>query len=128
MWATLEQVERYRSWWPWLRSFDGRALAAGERWACSVQPPLPYRVRFTIELVEVVEADHVTASIGGDVAGTARIDLVPRGTGTELQLTAELRAATRWLGQVERWAHPVARFGHDRIIDHALGQLARRLR
>lgn len=128
MWVTLEQVERYRSWWPWLRSFDGRALAEGERWACSVQPPLPYRVRFTIELVEVVEADHVTASIGGDVAGTARIDLVPCGTGTELQLTAELRAATRWLGRVERWAHPVARFGHDRIIDRALDQLARRVR
>lgn len=128
VWAALRQVERYRSWWPWLRSFDGRSLATGERWTCSVQPPLPYRVRFTIELVDVVEAGHVTASIGGDVAGTARLDLVPLGAGTELQLTAELRAATRWLRQVERWAHPVARFGHDRIIDRALGQLAERVR
>lgn len=127
VWRALEQVDRYRAWWPWLRAFDGRSLATGQRWSCSVQPPLPYRVRFTIDLVEVVAASHVRATVGGDVAGVARLDLVPTATGTDLLLTAELSAANRWLRHVERWAHPVARFGHDRIIDRALGQLAHRV-
>ncbi|WP_421122068.1 hypothetical protein ACE2AJ_03910 [Aquihabitans daechungensis] len=102
-------------------------LATGGRWSCTVQPPLPYRVRFTIDLQGVDDGTSVTAVVGGDIAGPARIELVPDGTGTVLVLTAELQAARRWLQFLERWAHPVARFGHDQIIDRALADLAARV-
>jgi len=127
VWATLVRVDRYQAWWPWLRSFDARALVAGDRWACTVQPPLPYRVRFTIELESIDTCTCVTALVGGDIEGPARIELAPEGAGTVLVLTAELKAARRWLRTLERWAHPVARFGHDQIIDRALADLASRV-
>jgi hypothetical protein len=88
---------------------------------------VPYRVAFTIDLLTVVEATTVTAEVGGDVAGTARIDLTATADGTELQLVADLHAERPWLQRVERLARPVARFGHDRILDHALAQLAARV-
>jgi uncharacterized protein YndB with AHSA1/START domain len=127
VWRTLQQVDRYRAWWPWLRAFDARSLEAGDSWACTVQPPAPYRVTFTIDLVEVVDAEAVVAAIDGDVAGTARIDLVAGDGETELRLTADLQAARPWLQRVERWARPIARFGHDRVIDRALAQLSRQI-
>src|SRR5689334_17247421 len=53
LWAALDSVDDYSRWWPWLHHFDARALAAGEEWRCTVKPPLPYVVRFTIRLDEV---------------------------------------------------------------------------
>ena len=126
VWDTLRQVDRYRDWWPWLRSFDARGLEQGDRWTCTVRPPLPYQVTFTIVLEDVVGGEAVAARVEGDVEGEARIDLVPDTDGTDLRLVADLHAATPWLRRLDRWARPVARFGHDRIIDRALADLARR--
>ena len=53
-WAAIGSVDDYPRWWPWLRSFEARALAPGDEWRCTVKPPLPYVVRFTIHLDEVV--------------------------------------------------------------------------
>ena len=74
LWEAMAQVGAYRQWWPWLRHFDADALAAGDRWEAVVQPPLPYRVRFTIHLDEVSPAEHIVARILGDIAGSARVD------------------------------------------------------
>ena len=127
IWAALQQVERYQAWWPWLRSFEASGLVTGDCWSCTVQPPLPYRVRFTIELQDVTAQTSVTAMVDGDVSGPARIELVPDGSHTVLMLSAELQAVQARLKFLERWAHPVARFGHDRIIDGALADLAARV-
>ncbi|MCU1369470.1 MAG: hypothetical protein JWO77_664 [Ilumatobacteraceae bacterium] len=120
VWAAILRVEDYQEWWSWLRAFDGHRLVAGDRWRCTVKPPLPYRVRFIIELHEVETASSVAATLDGDIAGSARIDLVPRRTGTDLLLVADLHAVNPWLRRLERWAHPVAQSGHDHIIDSAL--------
>ncbi|MGN6693727.1 MAG: SRPBCC family protein [Aquihabitans sp.] len=128
VWATLEQVDRYRSWWPWLRRLEAERLAAGEAWRCTVTPSLPYRVAFDVLLDEVAEETTVAATVRGDVVGAARIDLAPDGDGTALRLTADLQAANPWLRRLERWAPPVARVGHDQIIDGALAQLAQQVR
>lgn len=128
VWRTLEQVERYRVWWPWLRRFDGRTLATGERWTCTVRSALRYPVRFSVDLQEVVAEARVGALVDGDVAGRAVLDLVPQGRGTDLVLVADLHAAHPWLQRLERWARPIARFGHDRIIERALAELASRVR
>jgi hypothetical protein len=127
VWERLEEVDQYRTWWPWLTSFDGGRLDVGERWRCTVQPALPYRVRFDVELTEVVKASSVAATVSGDVAGTARIALELEADGTSLQFLADLRGASRWLHWLERWAGPVARFGHDQIVDGALAELGRRV-
>ena len=124
IWASIEQLPQYRSWWPWLRRFDAGGLADGERWTCTVRPPLPYQVSFELLLHDVVPARSVAATIDGDIAGTARIELAPAGGGTDLTLVAEVRAASAFLRRLDRLAGPVARYGHDHIIDKALAQFA----
>jgi uncharacterized protein YndB with AHSA1/START domain len=135
VWGALARPDRFPGIWPWLRDFDGRELRAGVTWACAVQPPVPYRVRFDLHLVEVVEGERIDAEVDGDVAGTARLTLERAGddegrpareVGTVLHLVSELSPANGLLKGVLVVAPPVARFGHDWILDTGARQFRER--
>lgn len=125
VWAALGRAPDYQRWWPWLQRFDGVHVADGERWTCTVKPPLPYTVSFVLVLRDV---DHqrrsVSADITGEVVGTAAIDIDETGSGCSLRLVAELAPASAFLRSLTRVAGPVARRGHDVVIDRALAQFA----
>ncbi len=126
MWAALTRVDRYRSWWPWLRELDADGFAVGERWRCTVQPPLPYRLRFALTLTSVEAPERVTADLDGDITGSARLTLTPVDRGCELRLTSSLaptRAVPRF---VTRAARPVAVWGHDWVLRAGIEQFHRR--
>jgi uncharacterized protein YndB with AHSA1/START domain len=108
VWAALERLDAYQGWWPWLRAFDADALAAGERWTCRIQPPLPWSLELAIELQTVVPLRRVEAEVHGDVAGTAALDIAPARGGAAITLTSDL----------------LARRGltHDRVVDRAFEQ------
>ncbi len=131
LWSALTAVDRYRSWWPWLRRFDGVAFTEGARWRCVVRAPLGYPVRFDVILDEVVAGRTAVATVAGDIAGHARLDVVTdadadAGGGSRLHLQSTL-ASERWLLRiVARVAPPVARFGHDRLLDTGVRQFRRR--
>jgi hypothetical protein len=124
----LVGVDEYQARWPWLKRFDAVALADGERWSCSVQPPLPYRVSFELALHDVVELRSVAADVSGDITGTARIELVATSAdSTELRFESSLEPASTWLRRISVIAMPVARYGHDAVIDRALAEFAAHL-
>lgn len=122
VWKAFAQVDDYQRWWPWLRSFEADALAEGSVWHCAVQPPVPYRLRFTIQIDSVVECEHVAATISGDIEGTARLDLRPVGTDTEIRLVASLTPRRPVVRVVERVLPPLARYGHDWVLDTGVRQ------
>ncbi len=122
VWAACTRTDDYQRWWPWLRSFEGERFAAGERWTCRVQPPVPYSLAFSITLDEVVEHASARASIAGDITCTAEVRLRPDGAGTELHLVSRLAPASPLLQAVARIALPVAQLGHDWVLDTGLRQ------
>ncbi|MEO7555093.1 MAG: SRPBCC family protein [Acidimicrobiales bacterium] len=122
LWPKLASIEDYRTWWPWLRTFEAQGFAAGERWSCAVQPPLPYSLRFDVVLDEVEPVQFVTATVDGDITGCARLDIASTAEGCELHLVSTLAPANRMLRTVARIARPVVRFGHDWVIDTGLRQ------
>jgi uncharacterized protein YndB with AHSA1/START domain len=124
VWRALASVESYPEWWPWLRDFDGHALAAGERWRCTVQPPLPYRLRFTLRVDEVVEGELVSATLAGDLVGTAHLELSSAARGSEIRLVSGLEPAHVLVRGVARVAQPVARYGHDWVLRTGVRQFA----
>lgn len=124
VWETLTRTEHYRSWWPWLRRFDPGPLAPGARWCCVVQPPLPYRVAFDLVIDEVRVGESVTATVEGGLCGDARLEVSDEPGGCALHLTASLAPADRFLRTVARFASPVARFGHDWILDTGFRQFS----
>jgi hypothetical protein len=159
-WTLIGQVSRYRSWWPWLRVFEGATLAPGEEWRCEVQPPVPYAVRFRVAIGRIEEGSMVETTVHGDVVGEATLTLedvgrglvpspsngsdpdgagrvVGPGAGSLSSLPLEnqgciatLRSALApgnlVLRQVSRFAAPMARFGHDWVLDSGARQFIAR--
>lgn len=124
LWAAITDVEQYRLWWPWLRGFEAQGLVVGDAWRCVVQPPLPYTLRFTVTLDEVVEPRLVRATVSGEIVGTARLDIAEDGDGGEMRLTSSLSPDNRMLRAVASVARPVVRFGHDWVLDTGARQFA----
>ncbi len=126
VWALISDVSQYRSWWPWLRVFDAAELAKGEEWRCQVQPPVPYLVRFGVVIEDVDEAEHVQAEIVGDVVGRATLSLQDAAAGCTATLQSSLAPGNAALRVVSRFAGPVARFGHDWVLDSGARQFIAR--
>jgi hypothetical protein len=125
LWAALGRVDEYPTWWPWLRRFDGRALAAGERWRCRIKPPLPWSLDLTVEIDHVGDRD-VRATVHGDVAGTAAVAVRAARAGAEITLDSSLRACGGATEALQRLLPDVSRMAHDRVVDRALAQFSRR--
>lgn len=129
MWDAFTRVDEYRAWWPWLARFDGESFELGDRWRCEVSPPLPYRLTFDITLVDVVPNELVRARIDGDIGGWAELSVTDceRGEGCELRLRSALSPRNQVLRLVALGARPVARFGHDWVLDSGVRQFRRQL-
>jgi len=124
LWLQLSDVVRFPTWWPWLRSFDGTLLRAGEVWQCTVQPPLPYAVRFALRIDEVEERTSISASASGDIEGTARIDVAGADTGSELRLRSSLTPCKQSMRAMSLLARPLVTFGHHWVLDIGARQFA----
>ena len=126
LWSALTAVDGYRTWWPWVRRFDGVAFTEGARWRCAVRSPLLYPVRFEVVLDEVVGGRSAAATVSGDIGGHARLEVTPVEGGSELRLVSALTAESRLLRAVARLVPPLARFGHDRLLDRGVRQFTAR--
>jgi uncharacterized protein YndB with AHSA1/START domain len=126
VWNLISDVSRYREWWPWLRVFDAAALAPGEEWRCEVQPPAPYLVRFRVVIREVDAAVSVRADVLGDVVGRATLHLADDGTGCTATLDSALAPGNAALRLVSRFGGPIARFGHDWVLNSGARQFISR--
>lgn len=126
VWEALTCVEEYPRWWPWLRRFEGRELAPGQRWQARIRVPMPWTLRFTVDIGAVDPPERVDATLTGDVDGTATVTLVPCGAGVIIRLRSDLAPRHRLLRAVHRLAPSLSRRLHDRVIDNAFEQFARR--
>jgi hypothetical protein len=129
VWAAFGRTGHYRSWWPWLVEFDRGQLAVGERWACAVSPPLPYVVRFTIELTVVEAPSVVEAVVDGDVVGDARLEVLDADAGADgcrIHLVSDLAPGNAALQVIAATARPIVRRGHDWVLDTGARQFVDR--
>lgn len=117
VWRAATSVERYDSWWTWLRAFDGTAFDTGAVWMCLVKPPLPYTVRLVVTLEDVRAPRSVRASVAGDVTGTAELTIVDTEDGCEARLVSDLAPSRGMLRVLAALARPVVRRGHDWVLD-----------
>lgn len=129
----MSRTDRYTAWWPWLRRLDApEGLDAGARWRCVVRSPLGYRVRFEVRLDRVDAPGDgetvaaVTATVTGDIAGRAAIELTATGPGSALRFSSDLRPVRPLLRHLTRLAPPVARLGHDHILRAGVEQFRSR--
>jgi hypothetical protein len=88
-----------------------------------VKPQLPYMLEFVIALESVREEESARAGLSGDIAGWAELTLGDDGdSGSWLRLRSDLTARSgpaRWVGTL---APPLARRGHDWVLDNGIRQ------
>jgi len=119
LWQHMGSVQEFQTWWPWLRDFSGGPPVTGALWHCTVRPPLLYRVRFDVHLDEVTAERRIAATVMGDVAGTALVELTPVAIGTEVAVSSTLEPRSPMLRSVAIMAPPLARRGHDWVLTRA---------
>ena len=81
LWELLEEVDQFERWWPWLSQceLEGDGLTRGSVLRGVIAPPVPYRMRISIELGECVPPRSIDAAVGGDLKGVACLLLRPDG-------------------------------------------------
>jgi hypothetical protein len=127
LWATLSHTERYRGWWPWLRSFDvdgdaDDALTTGRVAHVVIQAPLPYQLHCTVHVEDAVRNQRLVTRVAGDLSGPARLELDPVDGGTEARLAWELELEAPLLRVLALVGRPAMAWAHDRIVERGLVQ------
>jgi hypothetical protein len=129
VWAGISQLDRFTAWWSWLRDFevDGAGLERGTVLRGTIVPPLPYRLRLRVVLDECVPARHILASVHGDLEGVALITLEGDRENTRTIASWTLEMMQQPMRVASRVAHPVLRWGHDRIVEATVDGFRRHL-
>src|SRR2546421_6010521 len=127
-WSTIARTEDYASWWKWLRDFDAPALAEGQRWQATIQSPLPYALRFHLDLREVEAPTLLVVNVSGDIAGPARLEIAAEddgGCAVPVSWKADARSGPLPMGALV--ARPLLQCSHEAVVATSLAHFGRRL-
>jgi uncharacterized protein YndB with AHSA1/START domain len=117
LWAAVSATDQFPTWWSWLRSFDGGELREGAVASCVVRAPLPYTLRFDVEVHEVVPKELVDTWVRGDLEGPARLEIESRPGGSVARLVWSLQLRDSLLRPLAFLARPAMTWAHDRVIE-----------
>ena len=125
LWTTLSHADRYREWWPWLRTFeadDDDVLATGRSAHVVIQAPLPYQLHCTVRVDDAVCDERLVTTVDGDLQGPARLELRAVDGGTEARLAWEFELRAPLLRTLAVLGRPAMAWAHDRIVERGLEQ------
>lgn len=131
LWDALADPARFPSWWGWwLHDFtvDGDGLVDGAVLRGVVAPPVPYRMRVQVHLEHCERARRIDAEVRGDLRGPARLLLHAAPVGTTAEVSWRIEMMQRPMRLAARVAHPLLRWGHDRVVDATVAGFRRHLR
>ena len=93
LWDAVERFDWFGGSGSWLQDFriERRRIAFGIEALGVVAPPLPYRMRVRIDILDCVRYESIDAAVHGDLEGTARLRTRKRGgTSVEIGWTVEM--------------------------------------
>jgi uncharacterized protein YndB with AHSA1/START domain len=127
VWAALTRTGDYQRWWPWLREFSGDGLVPGGRTTCVVRAPVPYTLRFTVAVTELVPGERIEALVDGDVTGPARLDISAIGSrrASQVRLAWEVELQRPLLRAAATVGRPVMAWGHGWVTNTGFEQFCR---
>lgn len=130
LWEALAQPNRFPAWWGWwLRDFglDGPGLVDGAVLRGVVVPPVPYQMRVRVRLDRCHPPRRIDATVDGDLRGPARLELEANGDGTRVAVAWRVEMMQRPMRVAARVAHPLLRWGHDRVVEVTVASFRRHL-
>jgi hypothetical protein len=119
VWATMEEVDQFERWWAWLGhlTLEGDGLRTGSVLRGTVTPPLPYRMRIRVEVVQCVPGCLIKALVCDDLQGVAQLALNKTDYGTDVDVSWNIEMMQTPMRVAARVAHPLMQWGHDRVVE-----------
>lgn len=125
LWDEIERFDWFGGRTGWLQEFrlEGDGLRAGSVLYGVVAPPLPYRMRVRVDILECVRYKSIEAAVHGDLEGKARLRTEEHSGGTTVDLSWTVEMMQRPMRLASRVAHPLLQWGHDRVVEITLRNL-----
>jgi hypothetical protein len=125
LWEAIEKFDWFGGRSGWLQEFSvkGEGLQAGSILFGVVAPPLPYRMRVEVEILQCVRYKSIDAEVHGDLEGTAHLRTVDHSGGTTVDISWKVEMMQRPMRLASRFAYPLMRWGHDRVVEMTLRNL-----
>lgn len=129
VWEGMEHTDDFESWWSWLHDFrhDGDRLTPGSVLRGVVEPPLPYRMQISVEIVGAERPRWIDAQVRGDLVGPAHLRLHHSDGGTTVDVDWELEMMQRPMRMAARFGRPLLQWGHDRVVEITVAGFRRRV-
>jgi carbon monoxide dehydrogenase subunit G len=128
VWAVVDDVERWPSWWPGVA--QARVLPSpdgGRRLRLRFRSALGYSLAFTAVVVRSEPPVTGSAEVDGHLRGTGTWRLTEVDGGTRLDWTWAVEPRVRWLRLLSPVARPVFGWAHARLMRQGRAGLVRRL-
>jgi len=129
LWAAIEHFDSYSRWWSWLHEFRvlGDGLETGSVLYGVVVPPLPYRMRIQVEILDSVRFLSIDAAVHGDLEGVAQLRMSPTPSGSKITIGWKVEMMQSPMRLASRFAHPLLRWGHDRVVEITVASFRRNI-
>ena len=129
VWEAIRSVESLSDLWSWLHVVDATEaeLSSGVRLDGVVSPPIPWQMRVSVRMDEVVPGERIHATVSGDLRGPARLRILPEGSGSTVAVAwcmAMQQPAMRVAARVSR--RPLV-WGHDQVVATTIRSLRDRV-
>src|SRR5437588_268762 len=92
-----------------------------------LSPPVPYQMRVDVELDVCERPSLLDAAVHGDLEGRARLRMVPADGGTDVAAPWTFEMMQRPMRIAARIAHPLLRWGHDRVVEVTVNAFRRHI-
>jgi hypothetical protein len=129
LWNAIGRTDRFASWWSWLQEFnvDGNdeGLHAGTVLRGVVAPPVPYRMRVSVEIVTASAPSQIEAAVHGDLEGAARLTVRPTESGSAIDISWKVEMMQAPMRLACRYAYPLIKWGHDRVVEMTVSSFRR---
>jgi carbon monoxide dehydrogenase subunit G len=129
LWTLIEDPGNFERWWGWLhdvRCTEPR-IVTGAVLTGLIDPPVPFTMRASVAIDACDRLRHISASIGGDIDGSARLDTSAAGAGTRVAIAWDVEMMQRRMRAAARVARPLLQWGHDRVVEAAVRGFRRQL-
>ncbi|MBV8950504.1 MAG: hypothetical protein JOZ99_06495 [Actinobacteria bacterium] len=129
LWALIEDPANFERWWGWLHDVHctDPLITAASVLTGVVDPPVPFSMRVRVTIDECEPARHIAASVGGDLRGTAGLDIDGDGGDASVAIGWDVEMMQPQMRVASLVARPVLQWGHDRVVEAAVRGFRREL-
>ena len=122
LWDSLQRVDLFESWWPWMRdvTVQGEPLTPGSVLDFRIDPPVPYRMTIAVEVTEAEPGVRLSGRVSGDLRGWGHLEFRPDGDGSSVVTTWEVEIDNPAIGAVIRIARPILLWAQRWAVESSL--------